>query len=549
MMVRRGCTNWMCFSSSEGDLLGCQWMVLAVVCVLGAVVPVSAHPISLTDAVVDVRKDHVQIKLGVAIEDLVLYYELKANKEFKYPADKLREMAKEHQSFIQERLQIRSADGKLLVGHVQGMDTTQILEDGVLQTEIKSRSISYQIKYAVGEPYRFLTIRQVFGELQPASMDCLLLHNGFLLEKARQLASGQTYTIELNWDNPPTERPDYKTFRQNKERQLRQRLGIASYSILYSFLYITPREIRHEILIPMLTLEKWVPLQRRDPDFLDVDEQKSAQKSLAKFFGKGNPVTINGTVIKPTLDRASFFGLDIRDFALNAPPRRVNVYQARVGLIMSYRPSSPVRQITVEWDTYNKYAPMLKSLVLVNDEDPFTQFFVKNAPGFEWMLAKVKRDKPQGIKDGLKEHPISQSVGQQIAGGVLRNVFTAINREGDGEVFDALAVSVSPSLIREIYLQIKRALIVAEQGSASLHVRDVVVKSAEIVRGDGDQLTMRCRWQVTGTVEHWGHLHTRVDEFVGELTLARERAGWMLDKFRVSEQKQQAITTTIRYGG
>jgi hypothetical protein len=298
---------------------------------------------------------------------LVLYYELKANKEFKYPADKLREMSKEHQSFIQERLQIRGADGKLLAGSVQGMDTTQIPEGGVLQTEIKSRSISYQIKYTVAQPHRFLTIRQMFGELQPASMDCLLLHNGFLLEKARQLASGQTYTIELDWDNPPTERPDYKTFRQNKEKQLRQRLGIASYSVLYSFLYITPREVRHEILIPMLTLEKWVPLQRKDPDFLDVDEQKAAQKSLADFFSKGNPVTINGTVIKPTLDRASFFGLDIRDFALNAPPRRVNVYQARVGLIMSYRPSSPVRQITVEWDTYNKNAPMLKSLVLVNE--------------------------------------------------------------------------------------------------------------------------------------------------------------------------------------
>ena len=51
-------------------------------------------------------------------------------------------------------------------------------------------------------------------------MDRLLLLNGFLLEKARQLASGQTYTIELDWGNPPTERPDYKTFRQNKEKQL-----------------------------------------------------------------------------------------------------------------------------------------------------------------------------------------------------------------------------------------------------------------------------------------------------------------------------------------
>ncbi len=549
MIVRRGCTDCMYFSHSQADVHGLLWLLLAVVCVLGAVVPVSAHPISLTDAVVDVRMDHVQIKLGVAIEDLVLYYELQANREFKYPADELREMAKEHQSFIHERLQIRGADGKLLAGHVQGMDTTQIPEDGVLQTEIKSRSIHYQIKYAVDKPHRFLTIRQVFGELQPASMDCLLLHNGFLLEKTRQLASGQTYTIELDWDNPPTERPDYKTFRQNKEKQLRQRLGIASYSILYSFLYITPREVRHEILIPMLTLEKWVPLQRRDPDFLDVDEQKAAQKSLADFFSKGNPVTINGTVITPTLDRASFFGLDIRDFALNAPPRRVNVYQARVGLILSYRPSSPVRQLTVEWDTYNKYAPMLKSLVLVNDEDPFSQFFVKNGPGFQWTLAKIKRDKPQGVKDGLKVQQISQHWGKQIAGGVLRNVFTAINRDGDGEVFDALAVSVSPKLIREIYLQIKRALMVAEQGSTSLHVRDVAVQSVEIVRGDGNQIALQCRWQVTGTVEHWGHLHTRVDEFVGELTLSRERAGWLLDKFRVSEQKQQAIKTTLRYGG
>jgi hypothetical protein len=131
----------------------------------------------------------------------------------------------------------------------------------------------------------------------------------------------------------------------------------------------------------------------------------------------------------------------------------------------------------------------------------------------------------------------------------LRNVFTAINRDDDGAVFDALAVSVSPKLIREIYLQIKRALVVAEQGSASLHVRDVTVESVEIILNTGNQIRMRCRWEVTGTVEHWGHLHTRVDEFVGELTLSRERTGWLLDKFQVSEQKQQAIKTTLRYGG
>ncbi|MCS5585845.1 MAG: hypothetical protein NZ777_20320, partial [Pseudomonadales bacterium] len=211
--------------------------LLNLLCLTLLVSTATAHPISLTDAVVDVRADHVQLKLGVAIEDYVLYYGLKANREFKYPADLLREMAKKHQQFILDRLQIRGADGKLLAGELQGYDTTQIPDEGVLQTEIKSRRVSYQLKYLVTQKQRFLTIRQVFAELQPASMDCLLLHNGFLLEKSRQLASGQTHTIELDWENPPTQRPDYKTFRANQEEQLRKRLGIASYSALYSFLY------------------------------------------------------------------------------------------------------------------------------------------------------------------------------------------------------------------------------------------------------------------------------------------------------------------------
>jgi len=507
-----------------------------------------AHPISLTDAVVDVRTDHVRIKLGVAIEDYVLYYDLQANKEFKYTADVLRERAKKHQQFILDRLQIRGADGKLLAGQLQGLDTTQIPDEGVLQTEIKSRRVSYQLKYPVTRKHRFLTIRQLFGELQPASMDCLLLHNGFLLEKARQLASGQTYTIELDWDNPPTQRPDYKTFRANQEEQLRKRLGIASYSTLYSFLYITPREVRHEILIPMLTLEKWVPLQRKDPDFLEVDEQKRAEASLEDFFSKGNPVTINGDVVQPHLDRVSFFGLDIRDFALNAPARKVNVYQARVGLIFGYRSAAPVRQLKLEWETYNQYAPMLKSMVFVNDETPFTQFFVKNAPGFQWVLNKEKRIRPQSVKVGLKESEVTQETAREVAGGILRNVFGAMNADDDGGVFDTLSVSVSGELIREIYLKIKRALIVAEQGSASLRVRDVRVLSARVESQGGENVILNCRWEITGTVEHWGHLHTRTDTFDGVLEMKRERHAWMLQGFRVEDQKLKAMETTLRYG-
>ena len=42
-----------------------------------------AHPVSLTDAVVDIREDSTRFKLSITAEDLVLYYELEANKEFR----------------------------------------------------------------------------------------------------------------------------------------------------------------------------------------------------------------------------------------------------------------------------------------------------------------------------------------------------------------------------------------------------------------------------------------------------------------------------------
>ena len=41
-------------------------------------------------------------------------------------------------------------------------------------------------------------------------MDCMFLQNGFLLEKTKQLSSGQVYTVQLDWINPPTKRPDLR---------------------------------------------------------------------------------------------------------------------------------------------------------------------------------------------------------------------------------------------------------------------------------------------------------------------------------------------------
>lgn len=505
-----------------------------------------AHPISLTDVTFDVREDHVWVRLSLAVEDLVLHYELKANKQYRIESDTLKEAARKYQDFLETRLQLRSVDGELLTSEFQGLNLSQLPDDGVLQTELKERWLTYQWKFHTPMKPQFITIRQEFGDLQPASMDCLLLHNGFLADRTRQLISGESYTLELDWENPPTKRPNFAAIRANKDKQLRQRLGISSYSALYSFLYITPREVRHEVLIPMLTLERWVPIGRKDPAFVEVDEQKAAAVKLEEFFRSNNEVMINGDRVEAHLDRLSFFGLDIRDFALNAPPRRVGVYQARVGVILSYRPEAPVRDLKLRWETYNKFAPLLKSMVFVKDKQPFDHIFIRDTPLFELELQPGNVERPAPVRVGLNSPQLSPELASTVAAEVLSRVFKAMNSASDSQVYDHLSVVVGDSLIRDVFLQIKRALIAAEQGGALLWVRDVTVSDASASRSE-ERATIDVTWEVVGSVEHWGHLHTRTDKYQGTIVLVPERDGWKLTQFTVLDQSQKSLETSLRY--
>lgn len=94
-------------------------------------------------------------------------------------------------------------------------------------------------------------------------------------------------------------------------------------------------------------------------------------------------MTINGMAVQPVLTRLQFF-LDINDFARQAEPRRISVYQARLGIILSYATEGAPTQVRLTWETFNDYAPFLRSVVYVYGHNPKSQFFKKDAPFFTW---------------------------------------------------------------------------------------------------------------------------------------------------------------------
>ncbi|MBP87450.1 MAG: hypothetical protein CMJ64_12120 [Planctomycetaceae bacterium] len=504
-----------------------------------------AHPISLSSAIVDVKRDRIVADLQIMLEDLVLYHELKAGGDYQYSAEDLRSAAKKHEQFVMDYFTLRDANGEALKGKIEELDTSKIEAGGVRQTELMKKSVNYAISFPISQPQSFLTLTQTFGgpdAVLPAVMDLMLLQNGILMERPTQLTLGRPHSVKFDWDNPPTRAPrSLRDLRKMRDEQVQERLGIATYGGLYSFLYITRFEVRHEVLIPLLTLEQWLPIRRKNPDFLEVEEQAVARKDIKRFFREQSPVSINGQPVSAKLTRLNFFGLDINDFALNAEPRRVSVHQARAGVILSYPSRVTPRQVVIQWKAFSEYAPFLRTIVLVGNDAPSEQTFRVAEPTFEWAGKLISANV-------LAVPSLSASLGVKAATDVakrlLTNVYRAFDFRDDGDVYDALATSVEGDLLRDLYLQTKRSLLMAEQGGALSHVTGVEV--VKVLPSRKSASTFDVTWRVAGTVEHWGHVHKRVKDYEATLTIQRIEDAWKLKGVELLSEKRVSFETSIR---
>jgi hypothetical protein len=333
------------------------WLHVIVLALLGMASMVRAHPISMSAVAVNVQADQMLANMKIMLEDLVMYQGLQAGADQRFASEDLKHAAAQHGHFVQQYFTIHDAAGQLVPGVMLRIDSHEIPDAGVPPTDLMARHVYYRLAFPLSQRQAFLTFTQTFGgddAVLPAVMELVLFQNRVPLQRSTQLVQGKPYTVRFDWDNPPTAAPhNAEAAQRRQEEEWHRQLGITSYSGLYSFMYITDQEVRHEILIPLLTLEKWVPLARADAGFIDVSEQEAARENIAAFFRERNPVMLDGMAVTPVLSRLQFFGLDITDFARDAVPRRLNAYLRHQGLpraraadlehLQRLRPVSPRR--------------------------------------------------------------------------------------------------------------------------------------------------------------------------------------------------------------
>jgi hypothetical protein len=520
---------------------------------------VDAHPLSMSDVVVDVSSHGVTVQLTILAEDLVLYGEVSTDGDNQYPAASLRSAATNHWRFLHEGFTLLDSDGVRLPLERGMLDLSGIPEGGIAQADLKQHAAIYHFRCPLDRPIRFTTVSQRFGgekAILPTLMDCLVKQSGVVIDTSQPLTAGQTHTVSFDWENPPTPLKNWRELRERRTQQLQERLGIASYSGFYSFLYIEEREVRHEILVPLLTLEQWLPIRRNDPDYVEVDEQVAAEKQIAEFFTRRNPFNVKGRRVTPLLSRLTFLGLDIRDFALNAEPRRVSVAQARVGVILSYQLSEPPDSFSMNWDTFHEYAPFLRTIVYEFDEAPMEHFFRPQESEYQWQRSRsVKNDRSTRrvvvpVKRVMSQSPVTEQQAHEITQRLVANVYHSFEQPGDESVYDSLATSVSGPLLRRLYLQVLKSLLVAEQGNARSRLRSVESVSSKLINskssGDTSLFQIDYCWRVSGSVEHWGHIHTRQTEYVARLSVTAAGNEWLITDATFLDQKRISFDTKLR---
>ena len=98
--------------------------------------------------------------------------------------------------------------------------------------------------------------------------------------------------------------------------------------------------------------------------------------------------------------------------------------------------------------------------------------------------------------------------------------------------------SVSGPLLREAYLSIRRMLDAPSQAGRA-RVREVIVQTADLRPLEREPgFSARCSWVMEVAVSHWGHTHTRVTQYDGEMTIRPHDGRWKIDSLTVLDEKQ-----------
>jgi hypothetical protein len=128
---------------------------------------------------------------------------------------------------------------------------------------------------------------------------------------------------------------------------------------------------------------------------------------------------------------------------------------------------------------------------------------------------------------------------REVLGDLLHNIYRAFDWREESAIYDRLALSITGDLLSDVYLQTRRSMELEGQGGARVKVDEVEILDAIPERAtETGGFVYRCRWNVSGSVGHWGHLHRRINQYDAVFTVEPVDGVWRIAAIDLREEKR-----------
>jgi hypothetical protein len=123
---------------------------------------------------------------------------------------------------------------------------------------------------------------------------------------------------------------------------------------------------------------------------------------------------------------------------------------------------------------------------------------------------------------------------------LLKNIYRSFDFREEEDVYDRLATSVSGDLLTDIYLQNRKSLVVTQAGGARAKVKEVEIQDVSVKNLADPPLALlfHSKWTAMGTVGHWGHIHTRKNQYEANITAEPVDGAWKITGLELLEEKR-----------
>jgi hypothetical protein len=364
-----------------------------------------------------------------------------------------------------------------------------------------------------------------------------------------------------------------------------------------SFLVVEPFEVRHEVLIRLAGL---APTLGLDPaSILEIGDQAMLAERLTAFVLDGASVHVDGSLLSGVPRRADFMTVDSTGALPRAMPVPEPVSEAVVGVVIAYPTSGMAREASLSWEPFPS-TPDTVPATVIDPESVTVRVLSAAEPLLRWtnklaedpipaveavaveplrlpmpllslpllvtaiilvLLAGLRRRRAavsvagarMALALALLVAPVAQPTfalpgspvgrpserqARRILGGLLPNVYRAMEFREEGLIYDRLAVSVTGDTLTEVYLEQRRTLEMEERGGAQARIEAVEILEASEIAALAGGFRVRAVWTASGMVTHFGHRHFRQNRYDARIAVVPAEGTWKIRSVEMLDQER-----------